>query len=280
MIRKKQQNRRDTRDRYINYQVEQFKGLIEFIEQVTRRRMDWDKLAEYVDISLETWRVWDEAEKLRKAIPCPMGTEDNFNVFVPGVMREGTQAALDFYKELHAELQYRVENKIGVIPDEKYRLIWGGGLPPWHTMNIFNYFEKLGAVFVREVGTPMGGDPVPDSVTDPLARLAYRDYMAYRERHRHDLTGLGYNFLTFGNPVDLIEAYHADGVVLHQLKSCRSTTVGQLYCTQLVKKYCGVPTLILESDICDVRDYFEADWKAKIDAFLETVAIHKQGKQR
>jgi hypothetical protein len=32
----------------------------------------------------------------------------------------------------------------------KYRLLWGSGLPPWHTMNIFNYFEGLGAVFVGE----------------------------------------------------------------------------------------------------------------------------------
>jgi hypothetical protein len=34
----------------------------------------------------------------------------------------------------------------------------------------------------------------------------------------------------------------------------------------------GMPALFLQSDIIDLRDYSEAQWKMQIDSFLETVA--------
>jgi benzoyl-CoA reductase/2-hydroxyglutaryl-CoA dehydratase subunit BcrC/BadD/HgdB len=46
--------REDVRKQYIKYQVEQYKGLIEFMEKVTERHMDWDRLSHYIDIAIET----------------------------------------------------------------------------------------------------------------------------------------------------------------------------------------------------------------------------------
>ena len=94
------QLRKDVRDQYIKYQVEQYRGLVEFMEKVTGRRMDWDRLRSYVDIAIETWRVWGAANEFRKAVPCPMGTEDGEVIFVPGLMMEGEQSILDFFKDL------------------------------------------------------------------------------------------------------------------------------------------------------------------------------------
>jgi len=67
---------------------------------------------------------WYDAYQLRKAVPAPMPTEDALSVMVPGMFMLGTQAAYDFYSELYDELKHRVDNKIGTIPDEKYRLLW------------------------------------------------------------------------------------------------------------------------------------------------------------
>ena len=272
--------RKDIQNQYVKYQEQQYRRLIQFIEEHTGHRMDWDRLRYYVDTAHETWRVWGEAYELRKAIPCPMPTEDHMNIFVLGWMQEGNPQVLDFFKELNNELRYRADNKIGVIPEEKYRLLWGSGLPPWHTMNIFNYFESMGAVFVGETCyKPPYVVDIPDSVSDPLERMALTLYLGQLEKHRHSIVG-GYNFIVYENPLEWIEEYQADGVVFHWLKSCRGTTIGQLYYQNLIAQHSKVPTLFLESDMCDIRDYFEADWKAKIDAFLETVAIHEQAKQQ
>ena len=273
------QLRRDVRDQYLKYLVEQYRGLVRFMEKVTGRRMDWDRLDKYVDIALETWRVWRTAYEFRKAVPCPMGTEDAENVFVPGFLQEGEQSVLDFYNDLHAELKYRAENGIGVIANEKYRLIWGPGLPPWHTMSVFNHFGKLGAVFVYEMmyEVPDIGD-IPN-VSDPLERMAWRQYLWYVQRNKRSVVG-GYNFLTGGNPLEYIYPFKANGVVFHWLKSCRSTTIGQLYYRNLIREHIGVPCLMLESDMCDVRDYIETEWKGKINAFLDTVEVDKEARQQ
>ncbi len=71
--------------------------------------------------------------------------------------------------------------------------------------------------------------------------------------------------------LELIHDYHIDGVVCHRANTCRTVHVGQLQLLNVLKKYIDIPTLILESDIVDVRAYSEADTHAKIDAFIDTV---------
>jgi benzoyl-CoA reductase/2-hydroxyglutaryl-CoA dehydratase subunit BcrC/BadD/HgdB len=138
------------RDYYIRYQKEQFQGLIGFLEQQTGQKLDRERLWEAIRLGDEAWRLWYEIDRLRTAVPSPMPTQDHFSVMVAGHYFSGTRVAVDFYQGLYNEVTAKAENKIGVIPPEglevkeKYRLLYGGGLPPWHTLWIFNYFESCG----------------------------------------------------------------------------------------------------------------------------------------
>ncbi|MEK7847997.1 MAG: hypothetical protein AAB270_03645, partial [Chloroflexota bacterium] len=69
-----------------------------------------------------------------------------------------------------------------------------------------------------------------------------------------------------------------DGMVMHATRSCRATTIGQLHLKNLVQRYVKIPGLQLISDIIDLRDYSEAEWKSNIDSFLETVAASAPGR--
>jgi benzoyl-CoA reductase/2-hydroxyglutaryl-CoA dehydratase subunit BcrC/BadD/HgdB len=273
--------REDAKEHYVRYQVDQYRRLIEFLEKLLCRKFDWDKFEEMDRTVVKVTQIFHDACEFRKAIPCPMPTEDMMNIFVPSFMMRGNPETLDFYRGLYDELKYRAENKIGVIPEEKYRLIWGPGLPPWHTMEIFNWFEDQGAVFVFDLSYRSPDEPpeVPESITDPLERMVLRQYLSRRVAIERSVVG-GYNFIHSENPLEWIEPFHADGVVFHWLKSCRHTTIGNRYYMNLIQEHSGVPTLFLESDICDVREYFEADWHVKILAFLETVDAYKERKKK
>ena len=275
--------RPDVREQYIKYNVDQNLRLIRFLEEHTGHRMDWDKLNRVVDLYHAEQQAFAQTRELRQAIPCSLPSEDIFNIFVPHLMLPGEERTLKFYQELVEELKHRVQNKMGVIPEEKYRLIWGPGLVPWHSMKLFNDFEKRGAVFVWEIAyeTPELLPDIPDNITDPLERWAWGQYESLLQRHRRSVVG-GYNFMAgfmTENPLEYIEPFQADGVVFHWLKSCRGTTIGQIWMQRLIQVHSDLPVLHLESDTCDVRDMVESEWSAKIEAFIEVVDARKQRKR-
>lgn len=261
----------EVRDHYIRYQREQFLGLIEFLEQQTGRKMDKERLWETIRLGDGAWRLWYETDRLRRATPCAMPSQDHFSVMVPAYYYCGTQEAVDFFNDLYAEVKYKVENKIGVIQEEKYRILYGGGLPPWHTLWIFNYFESFGAVFVIE-NMYRAYDPVevPSHVKDPVEYLAWRAFLRLTQRHEKAKANSG-------NPVverllEMIKDYQIDGVVFHACRSCRATTIGQVHIKNQLSQFTDIPMTQLVSDMVDLRDYSEAQWKAQIGAFIEALS--------
>ncbi len=262
---------------YIDYQIKQIRGLITWLEEQTGTKMDYDKLRHHVDLADKAAMMWWESDQLRKSIPSPMPSQDHFNIFTPGVFRLGEQETLDFYTELRDEIKERVDNKIGVIENEQYRLMWGGGLPPWHTMWMFNQFESMGAVFAIE-NAYMHWEPhhFPKDINDPVEHIATRNYRLMTNYYEEAQANSGNP--TVEKLLKLAKDYHIDGMVMHGSRSCRAMTIGQMHTNATVQKYVDLPFLGLISDIVDLRDYSEAQWRMQIDAFMETVATRKKSK--
>jgi len=287
----------DVEDYYINYIVEELRGLVRFLEEQTGKRMDWDRLSESVYLSERTWNLIWETYELRRAVPTPMGTGDAMNTMVPMVFMMGTQEGYDFFLELNRELKDKIARKEGVIPDEKYRLLWGGGLPSWFALTDFNYFNSKGAVFPVETTyrmiEPIYRLNIPET-NDPIERLAWRwlRYWTYwydkakkRPGSEPDVERL----------IQYIEDYQIDGIVMHEAFSCRTWHLGLIWqLNQLKKIYKPIPvlvlgpdgkrkeerrelpSLILESDIIDISSYSEVDTRNRIDAFIETLEQSKK----
>ncbi len=287
----------DVEDYYINYIVEELRGLVRFLEEQTGKKMDWDRLSESVYLSERTWNLIWETYELRRAVPTPMGTGDAMNTMVPMVFMMGTQEGYDFFLELNRELKDKIARKEGVIPDEKYRLLWGGGLPSWFALTDFNYFNSKGAVFPAETTyrmiEPIYRLNIPET-NDPIERLAWRwlRYWTYwydkakkRPGSEPDVERL----------IQYIEDYQIDGIVMHEAFSCRTWHLGLIWqLNQLKKIYKPIPvlvlgpdgkrkeerrelpSLILESDIIDISSYSEVDTRNRIDAFIETLEQSKK----
>ena len=277
---------------YHKYIVEELKGLIAFVEEQTGKKMDYELLWERVRLSDKTWDLIEETYDLRSAIPCPMGTGDAMNTMVPINFMMATQEAYDFFLNLKQELEEKIEKKEGVVENEKYRLLWGGGLPSWFALGDFNYFNSKGAVFPAETTyrmvAPIAEMNIPKT-DDPVEHLAWRwlgywtfwyDKARQRKGGEPDVERL----------INYIERYKIDGVVMHEAFSCRTWHVGLIWqLHQLAKIYKPIPvlhlgkdgnktqawrenpSLVLESDIIDITSYSEVDTRNKIDAFIDTL---------
>jgi benzoyl-CoA reductase/2-hydroxyglutaryl-CoA dehydratase subunit BcrC/BadD/HgdB len=284
---------------YHRYIVEEYRGLVAFLEEHTGKKMDYDRLEELVDLSDRTWDLIHETYEMRRAVPCPMGTGDAMNTMVPMSFMMATQEAYDFYLDLNRELKEKIERKEGVVEDEKYRLLWGGGLPSWFALQDFNYFNSKGAVFPAETTyrmvLPIEEMDLPKT-SDPIEHLAWRwlgfwtywyDKARKRPGSEPDVERL----------IHYIEDYRIDGVVMHEAFSCRTWHVGLIWqLHQLAKIYRPIPvfsagagrkkeegkrelpSLVLESDIIDISSYSEVDTRNRIDAFIETLETINKSK--
>lgn len=269
----------DFRNALIETEIQDNREMISWIEDKLKKKMDWDKVIEAFYRHNEMRRLWNEVFELRKSIPSPMPSEDMVGAIYPGYCLAGTREAVDFYRELRDEVKERVKNKLCVIPElqtEKYRLFWGG-IGIWQYMGIYQYVQKFGAVFVAE--NQYYRDAFPDTDTDP----AKDPLRAIAERHYYECKMItdkarkyGTGDLRSGLILEMLDAYQCDGAVLHFITSCRPIAIGWLHTYRLIKERTGIPTMSLESDMCDPRSVSPLEIRKKTEAFLETVAIQKE----
>jgi benzoyl-CoA reductase/2-hydroxyglutaryl-CoA dehydratase subunit BcrC/BadD/HgdB len=272
---------RDVQDYYVKYVVNELKGLVKFLEKHTGQKMDWDRLSQLVALTDKTWNLIWETYELRRAVPSPMGTGDAMNTMVPIVFMMATQEAYDFFLDLNKELKEKIAKKEGEIPEEKYRLLWGGGLPAWFALSDFNYFNSKGAVFpvettYRMIEATYNFDIDLSQITDPLEHIAWRWVKFWTYWHDRARKRPG-SHPDVERLIKYIEDYKIDGIVMHEAFSCRSWHPGLIWQLNLLKKvYRDIPSLVLESDIVDISSYNEADTRARIDAFIDTLAAVKK----
>jgi benzoyl-CoA reductase/2-hydroxyglutaryl-CoA dehydratase subunit BcrC/BadD/HgdB len=249
-------------DHETNYMESQFEDSITFLEDVTGHKYDQDRLNEVMELSYRTNELRLEIMELRKAVPAPMGTPDGLTCMYPGTYTCGTQRCYDFYVRLREELKERVANGIGVIPDEKFRLLWFG-LAPWFNMSLFNYFEKYGGVFAYEPIYNMVPFP-PRTPENPLRELAIRNL-----QQSGGMIGPGQIGQVVSSVVNAAKEYRCSGLVTFKLITCRPVVYPTVEMERILDEEFGIPSVPFECDLMDERTYSEAQTMARFDAFAE-----------
>ncbi|MDI6753958.1 MAG: 2-hydroxyacyl-CoA dehydratase family protein [Thermodesulfobacteriota bacterium] len=256
---------------------------ISFLEQQTGKKLDMGRFSEIMKNSQEAMKYWYRVLELRKAVPCPMGSEDYFTAIIPFLYLAGDREAVDFYQDLYTEIKDRVDRGIGVIPEEKYRFGWLG-IPPWFNMGLFNYLQTLGAVVCVE-STYYVGQPVEVDLPDPLENLVERTWKTaqYKQKQGSEINPDICNPGVFSPGVGAglvkrwVFEYKLDGAIGHRTRSCRATSMGQLHVKNKLAEI-DVPMLIFESDMVDPRAWADAQVKMRFQGFLETIDARRSKK--
>ena len=249
----------EIKQHHLDYALSEMKRLIEFLTQVTGRKMDYDRLAEVVRLSDQACALWDEIMTYRRFKPTPFSAAEIGIMFVM-VTRQGTQIAVDFLTRVRDEVKERAENGQGVIENEKIRLFWDN-IPLWYNLGLFNYFEKFGGVVVAE--TYSAAWSLRLDVDRPLEALALKSLISYPL----------VSCVSLAKRKELVlkacRDYAVDGAILHRNKSCVPITMGQMDIKRSLEEELGIPSVVIDADHMDDRNFSLAQFQTRADAFME-----------
>jgi benzoyl-CoA reductase/2-hydroxyglutaryl-CoA dehydratase subunit BcrC/BadD/HgdB len=251
--------------KYVDYMIAQQKGLIEFLEGVTGKKLDWGKLREVMELSRRLSQLFLELQELRMAVPCPVGPVDIMSLVGPTFIWAGSDRGISIFEEAVKEAKEKISRREGVIPEEKHRLFFEP-IPPWYSLGLFNYLQdNYGAVSVIEA-YPMEFTYMVDPL-NPLESLAEKQlkYLYnYSPRERADLH------------IRMNKEYKVEGVMYWNIICCRIITMFAAYLKERVERENNIPVIVLDADQADPRDYSESVVKSRLDAFMEMLRSRKE----
>ncbi len=229
------------------------------IEKHFGKKLDMDRLAEVVAESQQANKLWQQCLELAQHRPTPWTNLDAFQAMAPIVIARGTKLCTNYYRQLLAELQQRVADKIVAVPNEKIRLLWDA-IPIWPRKNWFAKFcTERDAVFV--VSTYTHSWWFDFDVSKPLDTLVER--YAWNTMNRSGKWVLDWT-------LDLTRKYHVDGIIAHWNKSCG---IWNSYVKRRLPGYTAaqVPWTQLDADMVDARQFDETRIARQLDDFFATL---------
>jgi benzoyl-CoA reductase/2-hydroxyglutaryl-CoA dehydratase subunit BcrC/BadD/HgdB len=239
--------------------AEQMEGLVEPLSEISGKKFDMDEMKHVLALSRECSDLWKEVLDTASAVPSPITFFDGTIHMGPAVVLRGTQQAVDYYKVLLAELKDRIKNNIAAVEGERFRLYWDG-MPVWGRLSAHSkLFAELKTNVLASTYCNSWIFTAFDS-EDPFNSMA----RAYTELFivRSD---------TFKEKYikDMLDFFKTDGIIYHDAKTCPNNSNCRYGMPQRLEKETGVPSLVINGDLNDLRLVSDEQTKTNIEAFIE-----------
>ncbi len=249
------------------YVVRQLHELVAVLEELTGKKFDFARFQEAVACSARVEDLWSRLKHLARRSPSPFDAYfDAITLMGPLYVYRASPLGVEFFQAALEEMEAKVARGEGVYDQEKFRLVMEGP-PPYPWFRVFrDMFAKWKACAVASTYSTVGGlwefgfrhDPEHPFESVAAHMLAHnvtnRNYLQRYEQIRR-----------------YVEDWHADGVIIHFVKSCRLFSAGQGDMRDYFTRVLGVPTLYIESDLEDPRYFAEAQTRTRMDAFFEAL---------
>jgi len=248
-------------ERYVKVQLQ---DMIKALEELTGKRLDRGRLGETIRLSKAASDLWTAMLEMGMNRPSPITVFDQFVAMFPIVSQRGTQAAVDFYSDLVGELRQRVQEGIGALEQETFRLFWDN-LPIWPELGrLSSFLEQRGSALVTSIYT-WAWSQLAVGEEDPLQDWTnqYLYTFNFHMDKRIDLY------------TEMAQRYALDGFLYHSNRSCKYISQNIPQVRSAVTARTGVPGLIVEADHNDPRLYTIESLESRIDSFLELLATRK-----
>jgi benzoyl-CoA reductase/2-hydroxyglutaryl-CoA dehydratase subunit BcrC/BadD/HgdB len=243
----------------VDFVARQIEALVGPLEQVAGRKLDADRLREVVDLSRQTTLLWKAVLEAAATVPAPITFFDGTIQMGPAVVMRGLAETVEYYKLLVAELQERVRSKTAAVEGERLRIYWEG-MPIWGKLSpLSNLFMELRTSVVASTycNSWIFEDLDPADPFRSMAR-AYSSIFICRSEDEKE-----------AYIQRMAQLYKIDGVIYHDAKTCPNNSNNRYGLPQRIQQKLGVPYLVINGDLNDLRMYSEEQTRTNIEAFVE-----------
>ncbi len=243
----------------IDYLTEQFEQMIEYVENETGRKLDYEKLKKSIRYNNEAREYLIELNNLCMNVPSPVNSNDLKN-FIMIVVLLGTKESVEVAKLYRDEFKFRVDNNLSSVQEEKYRLMWIQNRIQFKTDLLRILEENYGAKIVIDELNHIWWEPMDEN--DPLRSLANRIMT-------HPLVGPVEKRLKV--IAQLAQDFKIDGAVNPAHWGCRQSAGARVLFKDALQKI-GIPLIHLDVDCVDERNYAPGQIMTRMEAFLEMLS--------
>ncbi len=247
-----------TRD-HIGYVRHALLRLIEEIESRFGAKLDHDRLCEVVTLSSRASTLWRQVLDTARSHPATMTFFDGLIQMAPVILLRGSQAAIDYYEALLAEMKQRAADGVGAVTDERFRIYWDG-MPVWPKVREMSekFFDLRAAIPASTYCNSWAFEPFDRG--DPLEWMARTSTEIFINRNET----IKQRFL-----VDTFARFDIDGVIFHNARTCPNNTNSRFGMAQRLRERHDMPVLVIDGDLSDVRFFSTAQTMTNIEAFIE-----------
>lgn len=250
---------KDVTESHVVSIARQLDDLIEPLEEVSGKKLDMEEFQQAVALSRECSELWKKVLDTAAAVPSPLTFFDGITLMGPAVVGRGTQEAVDFYRTLLAELEERVENGVGAVEGERFRVYWEG-MPIWGRIRAhWELFAGLGACVLASTycNSWIFSDLDP---ADPFTSMA----KAYTKLFIVRSDGAKEKYIK-----EMLDVFKVDGIVYHNARTCPNNSNSNYGMPQRLTEETDVPSLIIDGDLNDLRCLSDEQTNTNVEAFIE-----------
>lgn len=241
-------------------------ALVEQIETHFGLRLDRNRLEAEVSRSSRASTLWREVLDTARARPSPLTFFDGLIHMAPVILMRGTSEAVEYYETLLAEMKQRVEDGVGAVSDERYRLYWDG-MPVWPKLRELSekFFELRAAIPASTYCNSWAFDPYDGG--DPLRWMAKSSIEIFINRDEP----MKQVFLA-----DMFKRFDIDGAIFHNARTCPNNTNSRFGMPQRLRDELGMSVLVIDGDLADARFFSTAQSMTNIEVFIEQLEERKR----
>jgi benzoyl-CoA reductase subunit B len=268
----------------VDYVAEQCLDAIDWMQKVTGRPYDDEKLIAAVMQEAKNTSLWAQICSLNKATPAPVDEKSLYALYVLLVLNKSNKEVGEIYEEVLEDIQDRIAQHIAAVPNERFRIMHDGQ-PPWSFLKLFRYLEQYGVVSVGSYYTYclMGawdfidGHMVPAKVPTVVPKNREEAVRMYAEWYLTKKPIV--NLFNHAQPkidamLSMIKDWNVQAMIMHFNRGCEGISLHVAESKLAVSK-AGIPILAYEGNMADDREFDEVSTLKKVDAFLESLSLEK-----